>query len=164
VASRAITALFTNAAIAWKITNEFHLDLIPAMNGALFGLVVITAGCGSVDPWAASVIGIISGWVYLVSSWDLIWLIINDAVDAILVHLWNGLWSVLAVGLFASLDAVHAALGDGSTQYHVGWFYTPNNATLLWAQIVGSLYILAWTLVTMLPFFWGLNYIWVGFV
>lgn len=103
-------------------------------------------------------IGIISGWVYLVSSWALIWLKINDAVDAILIHLWNGLWGVLAVGLFASPDAVHAALGDGSTQYHAGWFYTPNDATLLWAQIVGSLYILSWTLVTMLPFFWGLNY------
>jgi Amt family ammonium transporter len=155
----AITALFTNAAIAWKLTNEFHLDLVRAMNGALSGLVANTAGCGFVDPWAASVIGIISGWIYLLSSWALIRYKIDDAVDAIPVHLWNGLWGVLAVGLFASPDAVHAALGDDSTQYHVGWFYTPSDATLLWAQIVGSFFILAWTLATMLPFFWGLHYV-----
>ena len=57
------------------------------MNGCLTGLVAITARCASVESWAAVIIGIVAGWVYLIGSKCLVWLHIDDAVDAVPVHL-----------------------------------------------------------------------------
>ena len=56
------------------------------------GLVAITAGCATVETWAAVVIGITAGWVYLAISKLLIRLRIDDAVDAIPVHMGGGAW------------------------------------------------------------------------
>eukprot|EP00978_Attheya_sp_CCMP212_P044147 scaffold301986_cov59-Attheya_sp.AAC.1 len=74
------------------------------MNGALAGLVGITAGCAVVTPWASIIIGIIAGWVYIAFSKFLIKMKIDDAVDAIPVHFANGMWGCIAVGLFAEPD------------------------------------------------------------
>jgi Amt family ammonium transporter len=60
------------------------------MNGCLFGLVAITAGCSVVTPWAALIIGAIGGLVYIAGSKLLIKLKIDDAVDAIPIHCCNG--------------------------------------------------------------------------
>jgi ammonium transporter, Amt family len=73
-----------------------------SVNGILAGLVAITAPCAFVDSWAAVVIGLIAGvWVCILAA-----LIekakIDDPVGAIPVHLGNGLWGVLAVGIFAN--------------------------------------------------------------
>eukprot|EP00542_Grammatophora_oceanica_P013517 CAMPEP_0194045696 /NCGR_PEP_ID=MMETSP0009_2-20130614/17543_1 /TAXON_ID=210454 /ORGANISM="Grammatophora oceanica, Strain CCMP 410" /LENGTH=56 /DNA_ID=CAMNT_0038690613 /DNA_START=32 /DNA_END=199 /DNA_ORIENTATION=+ len=54
-----------------------------AMNGALGGLVGVTAGTSVVEPWAALFIGIIAGWVYYGFSKFLIMMKIDDAVDAV---------------------------------------------------------------------------------
>ena len=51
------------------------------MNGCLTGLVAITAGCATVEPWAAFVIGLFAGWIYLAASSLMIRLKIDDAVD-----------------------------------------------------------------------------------
>jgi Amt family ammonium transporter len=58
-------------------------DLTAVMNGALGGLVAITAGTATVYPWAAVVIGLIGGCVYIGFSNLLIKLQIDDAVDAV---------------------------------------------------------------------------------
>jgi hypothetical protein len=108
-----------------------------------------------VEPWAAVVIGMLAGLIYLAFSALLILFKIDNAIDAIPVHQANGLGGVFAVGLLACPDAVHTVLGDDA---HAGVFYTPDDATLLAAQIVGILFIVAWTLVTMYPFFLSLNY------
>ena len=89
------------------------------MNGALGGLVAITANCSVVEPWAAVIIGIIAGWVYVFSSKLLVALKIDDAVDAIPVHLFNGMWGCIATGVFASPRFVRAAYGsDKSNMKH----------------------------------------------
>lgn len=51
------------------------------MNGCLTGLVAVTAGCATVEPWAAVVIGIFAGLFYLMGSKLLVKLRIDDAVD-----------------------------------------------------------------------------------
>ena len=61
-------------------------DNTMVMNGALGGLVGITENCSVVEPWAAVVIGMISGFAYVLSSKLLVMLKIDDAVDAIPVH------------------------------------------------------------------------------
>merc|ERR1711972_712168 len=76
------------------------LDVGGFCNGILAGLVSITAGCGSVRPWEALVIGLIGGCVYQGASMLLKTLQIDDVVDAIPVHGACGLWGVLALGFF----------------------------------------------------------------
>jgi len=56
------------------------------MNGCLTGLVAITAGAATVETWGAVVIGVCAGWFYLLGSHLLVKFRIDDAVDAIPVH------------------------------------------------------------------------------
>merc|ERR1712019_236649 len=121
------------------------------MNGCLGGLVAITSGTSVVTPWAAFIIGIIGGWVYLGMSNLLIKLKIDDAVDAIPVHFANGIWGVLAAGLFAEPDLMGTA---GYNSDHPGLLY--GGGSLIACQIIGILFILAWVCIPMTVFFYGL--------
>lgn len=75
-------------------------DLSMAMNGALAGLVAITAPCAFVEPWAALVIGAMGGVVVVWGIVMLDSLKIDDPVGAFPVHGMNGVWGTLSVGLF----------------------------------------------------------------
>jgi Amt family ammonium transporter len=128
------------------------------MNGCLTGLVAITAGCATVETWAAVVIGIFAGLFYLMGSKLLIHLRIDDAVDAIPVHMVGGAWGVIATGLFTSPDRLETAFGMSE---HVGWFYSwsrqSGDFTLLGIQLISVLFIFGWTSVLMGTFFYILN-------
>ena len=120
-------------------------DVSMCLNGSLAGLVGVTAGCDAVDALGSAIIGIVSGIlvVVVVEVLDLK-LHIDDPVGAVGVHLANGIWGTLAVGLLANPDAP-AGLE--------GLFYT-GSFKLLGIQTLGILAILAWTAVTMtLTFF-----------
>lgn len=153
-----VTAMFTDTFIESRKTGEVSYDLTMAMNGCLGGLVGITAGCSVVEPWAAVVIGIVAGWVYYGFSKLLIKLKIDDAVDAIPVHFANGMWGVIAVGLFAEESKMATA---GYTTVHVGWFYSwgkgSGDANLLLVQFIAVIWICAWVSIVMTPFFMMLN-------
>ncbi|MCE9533696.1 MAG: ammonium transporter [Planctomycetes bacterium] len=71
-------------------------------NGMLAGLVAVTAPCAFIDSWAAALIGGIAGVVVVFSVffWDRLG--IDDPVGAISVHGVNGIWGVLALGIFAN--------------------------------------------------------------
>ncbi|MFZ2412131.1 MAG: ammonium transporter, partial [Candidatus Methanoperedens sp.] len=78
------------------------VDIALTCNGALAGLVGITAGAAYVAPWAAVVIGAISGMLIMFGLWFNEWkLKIDDPVGAIACHAYNGVWGLLAVGIFA---------------------------------------------------------------
>ena len=78
------------------------VDLEMSCNGALAGLVGITAPCAYVAPWAAVVIGAIAAVVLIVSLWFVESVLkVDDPVGAVSVHGSNGLWGLLAVGIFA---------------------------------------------------------------
>ena len=120
-------------------------DVSMCLNGSLAGLVGVTAGCDAVDALGSAIIGIVSGIlvVVVVEVLDLK-LHIDDPVGAVGVHLANGVWGTLAVGLLANPDAP-AGLE--------GLFYT-GSFKLLGIQTLGIITILAWTAVTMtLTFF-----------
>lgn len=85
-------------AVVWKLFGK--PDLSMAMNGALAGLVAITAGCAFVDPWAAIVIGGIGGVLVVLGVMLLDKLKIDDPVGAFPVHGINGIWGTLAIGIF----------------------------------------------------------------
>jgi ammonium transporter, Amt family len=146
-----LSALFING--LWFFYNEGHfpLDIEAAMNGVLSGLVAVTAGCGVVEPASAIFIGVVAGGLFLGSKHLLSRWRIDDAVDAIPVHLVNGSWGVFATGLLASPTRLLAAYGSDANG---GWFYSLSNVNkLLAAQVIGMLSILLWVTATMLPFF-----------
>lgn len=81
-------------------------DVSMCLNGSLAGLVGVTAGCAAYDAIGAAVVGIVSGIliVVVVEVLDLK-LHIDDPVGAVGVHMANGIWGTLAVGLLANPDA-----------------------------------------------------------
>ena len=115
-------------------------DVSMCLNGSLAGLVGVTAGCDAVDALGSAIIGIVSGIlvVVVVETLDLK-LHIDDPVGAVGVHLANGVWGTLAVGLLAN-PAAPAGLE--------GLLYT-GSFRLLGIQTLGIIAILAWTAVTM---------------
>jgi Amt family ammonium transporter len=107
------------------------LDVSQMGNGALAGLVAITAPCAFVDPWAAVVIGAFAGIIVppLVVAVDK--LKVDDPVGAIPVHGMAGIWGTLACGLFATQErATSLAVGEGG-------LFTEGNAHQLWVQFYG---------------------------
>jgi Amt family ammonium transporter len=104
-------------------------DLSMTLNGALAGLVGITAGCGAVNAWGAIAIGLVCG-LAVVLSIELLdkKLKIDDPVGAISVHGTCGFIGTVLVGVFAL---------DGGLLYGGG-------ASLLWVQTYGSLAYILW--------------------
>lgn len=144
--SGAITAMFVSTWWDIRQVGLAQWDLGYTMNGCLTGLVSVTAGCATVETWAAVVIGIGAGVFYLCASKLLVKLRIDDAVDAIPVHMVGGAWGVISTGLFTSPARLEAAFG---LTEHVGWFYSwhrgSGDFTLLGIQLLGVLFILGWT-------------------
>ena len=116
-------------------------DVSMCINACLAGLVGITAGCDAMDAIGASVVGIVSGFlvVIVVEGLDLK-LHIDDPVGAVGVHMANGIWGTLAVGLLSN-PAAPAGLK--------GLFYTGD-----WYQIgiqsLGFVAVAAYTAIFML--------------
>ena len=77
-------------------------DASMTMNGALAGIVAITAPCDSVAPVSAVIIGIIAGILVVLGVAFLDKIRVDDPVGAVPVHGMNGVWGTLAVGLFHS--------------------------------------------------------------
>ena len=155
-----ITALFANLWYLERTTGEPFFDLTYAMNGSLSGLVAVTAGCGVIEPWSAVTTGFVAGVVYMIGSRGLVQLRLDDAVDAVPVHLMNGIWGVIAVGLWASPTRLDRFYGRSP---HAGWFYSirdgnPGDMRLLGAQLVGMLFIIGWVMCIMVPFFIWLDW------
>jgi ammonium transporter, Amt family len=119
----------------------------PAMmaNGMLAGLVAITAPSGFVGPIAAAVIGVIAGVLVCLSVAFFDRIHIDDPVGAISVHGVNGLWGVLATGIFA----------DGTANYGgfqvTGLLY--GNVGQFGAQVVGAVVAFVWAFGASYVFF-----------
>lgn len=126
--------------IAATLTAWFSLgtpDFSMTVNGALAGLVAITAPCAYVSASSALIIGIIAGVlvVYAVVFFDKLKL--DDPVGALSVHLVNGIWGTLAVGLFADESAAGAKGANG--------LFFGGGASLLISQFIGVIAVGAFT-------------------
>jgi Amt family ammonium transporter len=129
-ATGAVVALYI------QLVRTGKMDILMACNGALAGLVGITAPVAFVAPWAAVVIGAISAPVMILSvSFIEKVLKIDDPVGAISVHGTTGLWGVLAVGIFANGNNGVEGLLAG-------------NALQIVSQAISMGVVLAWALVT----------------
>ncbi len=117
-------------------------DASMALNGALAGLVAITAGCYTVTPMGAIVIGAVGGVlvVFSVIFIDQV-LKIDDPVGAVSVHGVNGAWGTLACGLFGAEKAL------GIADANSGLFYGGGMSQLITQCIgVGSAFLWAFGL------------------
>jgi Amt family ammonium transporter len=103
-------------ATIWLLTRSFDIGM--TLNGAVAGLVAITAPSGYIEFWAAPIIGVIAG-VIVVAGVILIDKVLDDPVGALSSHGLAGIWGTLSCGLFtAPRLAEYNAIGEG------GLFYT----------------------------------------
>jgi Amt family ammonium transporter len=118
-------------------------DTSMALNGALAGLVAITAGCANVSPLSAVIIGALGG-ILVVFSVEFIDKVfhIDDPVGAVSVHGVCGAWGTLAVGLFAQ-----EAYGG------VNGFFFGGGISQLITQFIGVASVFAWVAITALILF-----------
>ncbi len=149
IAAVAVTTTLaaSTGAIGAMITSWIQFgkpDPSMSLNGALAGLVGITAGCGVVSPVGALIIGIIAGILVVLSVefFDKV-LKIDDPVGAVSVHGVCGVWGTLAVGLFAV---------PGNGMAGTGLFYG-GGAAQLGVQALGALSVFAWVFVTAFVLF-----------
>jgi len=128
------------AVIGSKVmTGKYDMGF--TVNGILGGLVGITAGCATVEPWAALVIGCVASLVVMGGVKLLDSLKIDDPVGAIPVHMMGGIWGVLAVGLFSDKDLLLNAYGS---EQNYG-LLMGGGVEQLAAQAVGIAAIVGWT-------------------
>jgi ammonium transporter, Amt family len=99
----------------WVVSPGKKPDAGSSVNGILAGLVAITAPCAFVDTWAAVVIGLVAGVWVCIATVLLEKAKIDDPVGAVPVHLANGIWGVLAVGIFANGNPDTAAWNGVAT-------------------------------------------------
>jgi len=136
--------------ITWMKTGKPDPSL--TANGVLAGLVAITAPCGSVENWAAIVIGIVAGAIaYAGVLFNEAVLKVDDPVGAIAVHGYCGTWGLLAVGIFS------VGMGNGIPD---GAVYAAGAPGLLYGgvnqfmvQVVGALAAVIWAFVAGLIVF-----------
>jgi Amt family ammonium transporter len=116
-------------------------DVAMAGNGALAGLVSITAPVGTVEPWAALVIGFIGGVIVVLAVLGFDRIRIDDPVGAIAVHGVCGVWGTLSIGLFARYDDAFLGREDAGLFYGGG-------LDQLAMQAVMVIIVIAWVAVT----------------
>ena len=128
-------AAVTTLVISW-IKDKPSVEA--AMNGALAGLVGVTAGCDLVSPFGAIIIGIVSGIVMMVGT-DLLEhkFKLDDAVGAISVHGFCGVAGTILTGLLATTDGL--LYGGGVSFFGV--------------QVLGALVIAFWGLTSSFVIF-----------
>ena len=144
-ASNAFMTTNLAAAVATCVTMVFTWvrygkpDVSMTLNGALAGLVAITAGCDCVSPVGAFFIGVVAGFLVVLSVefFDNI-AKIDDPVGAVSVHMANGIWGTIAVGLFST-----GADGVGKGLFYGG------GVSQLGVQVLGIIAIDAYVLVVM---------------
>jgi len=128
-------------------------DVSMSFNGALAGLVAITAGCAYVSMVSSVIIGTVAG-ILVVFAVEFIdrKLKVDDPVGAISVHAVNGIWGTIAVGLFAQ-----ASLGEANGVAAVNGLFFGGGAAQLGKQLLGVVSVVAWAAAAAALLFFALK-------
>jgi Amt family ammonium transporter len=127
--------------LSWLFVTK-KPDLATTLNGVLAGLVAITAPCAYVTPAYSLVIGSIGGVIVVYGALLLERLKIDDPVSAVPVHLMNGIWGTLAIGIFATENGVTGLVAG--------------NASQIIAQLIGIASVGVWCVITGVVLFYGI--------
>ena len=124
-------------------------DVSMCLNASLAGLVAITAPCDVTDCTGAAIIGLVAGMLVIFGVWFLDHVLhVDDPVGAVAVHMMNGIWGTIAVGLFATPSAPGYAIADAAGNTLVGLFYG-GGFKLLGLQLLGMLSTAGWAAITI---------------
>lgn len=107
----AAAGAITASIMAWMFLGKPDLTMI--LNGSLAGLVAITAPCAFVSVPSSLIIGLVAGVLVVLSVLFFDQVKVDDPVGAISVHLINGVWGTLALGLFAEEQFMPGTTGNG---------------------------------------------------
>ena len=133
--------------ISWLRSGRPDLSL--TLNGVLGGLVGITAGTATVEPWAAVIIGAIAGVIIVLGVELLDRFRIDDPVGAVPVHLFNGIWGTLAVGLFSSKELLAEAYAPTESY----GLLLGGGMELFMINLLGVVAVGVWTVATSVALF-----------
>ena len=136
-------AIATVVTMCFTWIKDGKPDVSMSLNASLAGLVAITASCDCTDALGSMIIGAFSG-ILVVVVVELLdkKLHIDDPVGAVAVHMANGMWGTIAVGLFSTGQD-----GVGKGLFYGGGFRQ------LGVQLLGLVSVAAWTAVTMMIVF-----------
>eukprot|EP00039_Didymoeca_costata_P008384 m.111365 g.111365 ORF g.111365 m.111365 type:complete len:479 (-) comp14058_c0_seq1:100-1536(-) len=108
-----------------------HWSLQMTCNGCIAGMVAICAGANTVYPWAATIIGLMGGVSFYLWSVLIRNLGIDDAIDAVGVHMGAGAWGVIAVPLFSFEKSIFYDNTKGAW-HDLGWAFAGLAVIILW--------------------------------
>lgn len=135
----ASTGAVAAAIVSWLATSKPDLSMI--INGALAGLVSITASCAYVTPTSAVIIGF-TGGMFAVFAVDIFnRLHVDDPVGALSVHLVGGIWGTIAVGLFSvgpNINSWHTEASGPALGFLIGGNIKPVLIQLIGVAIVAA--------------------------
>ena len=124
-------------------------DVSMCLNASLAGLVAITAPCDVTDCTGAAVIGAVAGLLVCFGVWFLDYVLrVDDPVGAVAVHMMNGIWGTIAVGLFANPAVPGYSIADANGNVMAGLFYG-GGFKLLGIQLLGFAAVASWAAVTI---------------
>jgi len=136
----AAAAIMSSTIISWILLGKPDLGM--TLNGCLAGLVAITAPCAFVSVGSSIIIGLIAGILVVLSVIGFDRLKIDDPVGALSVHLINGIFGTLCVGLFAQDKIAGIACGNG--------LFFGGGTKLFMAQLSGVISVAAYTFIVSL--------------
>ncbi len=138
-------AAATVTCMAFTWTRYGKPDVSMCLNASLAGLVAITAPCDVTDCAGAAIIGVVAGLMVVFGVWFTDNVVhVDDPVGAVAVHMMNGIWGTLAVGLFAT----ETAPGFAVAGIQEGLFYGGGFGQLV-KQLGGMAVTILWTVVTI---------------
>ena len=137
---------------AWVVLKKPDISMM--LNGVLAALVAVTAASGFVAPWAAVVIGLVSGVIAVVGVIAVERIGIDDPIGAVAVHGMSGVWGTLATGLFA-VPALAGRLNTGTG----GLVYT-GSFHQLGVQALGLVAVGMFTFAASFGALWTMNALW----
>jgi Amt family ammonium transporter len=108
---------------AWSFTHT--------LNAALAGMVTVCAGADAMEMWASFTSGALVAPVYLGIHSAMLWIEVDDPLDAVAVHFGGGLWGLIAASFFSNGGIVYGA--------------SEESGSLLWYRIVGVSMIILWS-------------------
>jgi ammonium transporter, Amt family len=142
-------------ASAWVILRKPDISMM--LNGVLAALVAITAACGFVAPWAAVVIGLVSGFIAVAGVLVVERAGIDDPIGAVSVHGMAGVWGTLATGIFAVPElAANLATGTGGLVY-TGSFHQIGVQALGLAAVGAFTFTAAFGTLWVMKRMWGIR-------
>lgn len=141
----AAAAIMSATLISWILLGKPDLGM--TLNGCLAGLVAITASCAFVTVWDSIVIGLIAGVLVVLAVIGFDRIKIDDPVGALSVHLVNGVFGTLAVGLFSHDKITGTATGSG--------LFYGGGSKLLMTQLAGVITVGAYVFIVSL-IAWGI--------